>query len=171
MRSSLLLLALAGGLASACAGGGGDTNEVDVVVQSDLGNSAMLSGLIVRWASGTVPVPDGAGFSNPHPVFPMTLAFRAPHPPFSLNLGFQLQAEETAPRDTLTIFRSLSDVEIVAGQRLMVPFPLFAKCACVGTACAQPLGDPDCDDVITPVLEPFDPAVASASPDQTFDVD
>jgi len=44
----------------------------------------------------------------------------------------------------------------------MLLLPMNRACACQGTSCPSP-GDPECDNIEQPTLEPFDPAVAPPS--------
>ena len=40
----------------------------------------------------------------------------------------------------------------------MLVVPMMRACACQGTSCPGP-GNPDCDELHAPALQPFDPAV------------
>jgi hypothetical protein len=170
MRPSLLFLGLAAGLASGCAGAAATKmSEVDIVVQSDLGDSAMIARLRSSWATGGAQLSIGAGAATPNPVLPMTLAFRSPQPPSGLDLQFQLEGQDSTGGGVYVV-RSLLDVQLVDGQRLMLPLPLVAACACQGSTCPPP-GNPDCEDLTAPALLPVDPGVAPVSQAETFYVD
>jgi hypothetical protein len=45
---------------------------------------------------------------------------------------------------------------------MMLVLPMNRACACQGTSCPSP-GDPECDNIDQPALQPFDSAVAPPS--------
>ena len=68
----------------------------------------------------------------------------------------------TSPSPALVISRTVTDIRFVPGQTMMLVLPMNRACACQGTSCPSP-GNPECDNIDQPTLQPFDPAVAPPS--------
>ena len=62
--------------------------------------------------------------------------------------------------------KTVSDVRFVAGEKRMLVLPMSRACACEGTTCPLP-GNPACDSLRNPALEPLNPNVAPPSPMMT----
>jgi len=124
-------------------------------------------------------------------VVPITLAGTAgyvlaglPHqaqlPP--LSVGFVSMGETTSFSFVVRLFvnvattppeivasRTVSDVRFAGGETVMLRLSLPRVCACHGTSCPLP-GNPACDNLQNPRLEPFDPDKAPPSTMMTYPV-
>jgi len=90
-------------------------------------------------------------------AFPLSIGFSSGGTQ-SFSLTVQL-LRAAAGTQTIVVSRSITNIRFVAQETMMLVVPLFRACACQGTSCPNP-GDPDCDNLASPALEPFDPAVA-----------
>jgi len=148
--------------------------EVVVVLQSDLVVPTDFDGTRFDMNAGAV-APSGqpgsfttlTGVAEP---FPLSIAFLPqettetfPVATASFSLRVQLQRGVVAgpPLETV-VTRAITDIRFVDEQRMMVVVPLLRACACTGTSCPNP-GNPDCDDIKSPTLQPWDPAVSPPS--------
>ena len=64
---------------------------------------------------------------------------------------------------SLIVSRSITDIAFSTGRQMILVVPMLRACACQGTSCPGP-GNPDCDDIAAPSLQPFDPAAAPPTP-------
>jgi hypothetical protein len=77
--------------------------------------------------------------------------------------SFHVTLGRVYPPQNPVISRSATGIRFVEGETMMLVVKLPAACACVGTNCPNPGAFPDCDNLVSPPLEPFDPAVAPVS--------
>ena len=63
---------------------------------------------------------------------------------------------------SIVVDRTVTDIRFVDEQTMMLVVDLPRVCACQGTSCPSP-GNPLCDNIDRPALQPFDPAVAPPS--------
>jgi hypothetical protein len=61
---------------------------------------------------------------------------------------------------TIAVARTVSDIRFTDQRTMMLVLPMWRACSCQGTTCPSP-GNPDCDNIQQPTLQPFDPAVAT----------
>ena len=160
---SLLLLALAG-----C--DPPQPTDVVVVLQSDLAIPTETDGLEISVSAGPVaPLPNGAQSVNETDAltghFPFSLVFT----PGAMTTSFSLTAQlllnlfgTTGSPPSLIVSRTVTDVPFSAHRQMMLVLPMLRACACQGTSCPGP-GNPDCDAIAAPSLQPYDPAVAPPS--------
>jgi len=81
----------------------------------------------------------------------------------SLYEGFSLPTAELMACETpLVVSRTVTDIRFVADRSMMLVLPMNRECACVGTTCPS-AGNPHCDNLDAPTLQPFDPEVAPPS--------
>lgn len=143
-----------------------DITEVALVVQSDLDVPADVEIMDVSSVVGPF-----APQVNPFFVTGVALT------PFPLSVGFESGGITTTFSVTVRLFkgvspttgtpqllasRTVTDIRFVPGQTMMMLLPLNRVCACQGTSCPS-VGDPECDNIDRPTLQPFDPAVAPPS--------
>jgi len=154
--------------------------EVVVVMQSDLTVPGETDGLQLSIAVGaSAPQPNGVQSLNvaiplsASPTFPAEIGIDAG--PMTANFSMTAQLLHgltgTVPAN-IVVSRSVTDVQFVAHTRLMLVLPLMRACACQGTTCPGP-GNPDCDAIVGPTLQPVDPALVPPgmlAPFGTFEI-
>jgi hypothetical protein len=155
-------------LASVVAGCRPSITEVVVVLQSDLVVPADADAIQVAMDAGPAAPMIGqrgaAAIMNGLTAgFPLAIGFTSGGmtPNFSLVVQLQLQSRAGGP-PSIVVSRTISDIRFVDEKTMMVVVPLLRACACDGTSCPS-AGDPACDAIRTPTLQPFDPAVAPPS--------
>jgi hypothetical protein len=157
----VVLVALAG------CGGESPPTEVVVVLQSDLVIPSETDGIQMSVSAGAAaPIPSGAQSINEGASlrgdFPVSLAFTAGEMTTSLSLTAQLLLNLFSPIGTspsVVVSRTITDVRFSPHTKMMLVVPMLRLCACHGTSCPVP-GNPECDNIAGPSLQPFDPEVA-----------
>jgi len=138
--------------------------EVVLVLESDLAIPAEVDTLQMGIAAGpTAPMVGNfqtvpTQFFLTGNFFPLSVGFGSAGGTSSFSLTVQLLRSASA----IVISRNITDIRFVREQTMMLVVPLLRACACQGTTCPNP-GDPDCDNLTSPALQPFDPAVAPPS--------
>jgi hypothetical protein len=141
-----------------------DLTQVVLVIQSDLQVPTDVETLDVTSAPGA--------FSPPASLFPINTETL---PPFPLSVGFESGGQTASFSVTARLFRGVStgnpflvisrtvtDIHFVPDETMMLVLAMNRECACQGTSCPSP-GNPACDNIVHPELQPFDPAVAPPS--------
>jgi len=62
----------------------------------------------------------------------------------------------------LVVSRTVTDIRFVPDKSMMLVLSMNRECACQGTSCPSS-GNPACDSIDQPKLQPFDPAIAPPS--------
>jgi len=143
-----------------------DITEVALVVQSDLQVPSDVEVIDVAYVVGPFAPqvnPFFGGTGQALTPFPLSVGFESAGmtTTFSITVRF-FKGLTTAPSPTLVISRTVTDIRFVPGQTMMLVLPMNRACACQGTSCPSP-GNPECDNIDQPALQPFDPAVAPPS--------
>jgi hypothetical protein len=94
-------------------------------------------------------------------AFPLSMGFGSAGATRAFSVTVQLLRNAAFPA-TIVVSRTITNIRFVDQQTMMLTVPLFRACACQGTSCPNP-GDPDCDNLASPALQPFDPALAPPS--------
>jgi hypothetical protein len=142
-----------------------DITEVALVVESDLDVPADVEEMDVAYVVGPFAPqvsPFFGGNGQPIAPFPLSVGFESDGMTASFSITVRLFKAVTSPSPALVISRTVTDIRFVAGQTMMLVLPMKRACACQGTSCPSP-GNPECDNIDQPVLQPFDPAVAPPS--------
>ena len=158
--SSLCLLA-------AVAGCHDPLTQVVIVFQSDLDTPNDADGIQMIAAEGAL-APGGSGpvFGSAGPLpgtFPLSVGVTSAGATASFSFTVELLAgfNNNQP-PSIVVNRTVTDIRFVDEQTMMLVLPLLRVCACQGTSCPNP-GNPLCDNVDKPTLQPFDPAIAPPS--------
>jgi len=148
---------------------------VVVVLQSDLEVPRETDGLQVAIAAGAVaPQPNAPQTSviglrlSGSGDLPAAIGIKAG--PTSSSFSMTAQLLDLASGTSLpgiVVSRSIADVRFVPDSKLMLVVPMLRACACEGTSCPLP-GNPDCDNIIAPTPQPFDPAVVPPGTSMPF---
>jgi hypothetical protein len=152
-------------LLAAAAGCRDDVTEVVVVLEGDLRIPTEADGLFVAMNAG--PQAPTGGFATSSVIsglaFPLSFGFTSEgtSPSFSITVQF-VHGVTQGVVPTIVVSRTITDIRFVDQKTMMLVVPFLHVCACMGTSCPQP-GDPNCDSIQTPVLKPFDPALAPPS--------
>jgi hypothetical protein len=159
LTGALMVLLLAGCEAD-------ELTQVVLVVQSDLMVPGEVDGMDVAAIEGPYAPPVNPFFGGAAPAlgpFPRSVGFRSGGTTRSFSAVIRLfRGAPSLPTPTLVISRTVTDVRFVDDQTMMLLFPLNRMCACQGTTCPGP-GNPACDNLDAPELQPFDPAIAPPS--------
>lgn len=162
MRARLLtMLAAATPMLAGCHD---DFTQVALVVQSDLQVPADVDAMDVAAVPGSFAPPVnqffGSGAIGP---FPLSVGFESggSTPNFSITVRL-FRATAALGQPLLVVSRTVTDIRFVADRSMMLVLPMNRECACVGTTCPS-AGNPNCDNLDDPTLQPFDPAVAPPS--------
>jgi hypothetical protein len=142
-----------------------DLTQVALVVQSDLQVPSEVEAIDVASVEGPFSPPVNPFFSGtgvPLPPFPLSVAFASGGKTTSFSVTVRLFRAVTSGTPVLVVSRTVTDIRFVFGQTMMLVLAMNRACACQGTSCPGP-GDPACDNIERPTLEPFDPAVAPPS--------
>jgi hypothetical protein len=142
--------------------------EVALVLQSDLSIPIDADGVQVAVIGGPfAPDPTGRDASITAALlsgeFPVSLRVIEDRPESTFSTTVQLLQglDGGAAQPSIVLSRTVTDIPFSA-QKTMLVLPLLRRCACQGTTCPTP-GDPDCDNIDQPVLQPFDPMIAPPS--------
>jgi len=154
-------------LLAAAAGCHEPVTEVVVVLQSDLRVPTETDGILVSVNPGSVaPTAQLSMLATTQVIselaFPLSIGFTSEGTTPNFSITVQLQHGVTQFAPTIVVSRTITDVRFVDQQTMMLVVPFLRTCACMGTSCPSP-GDPSCDNIETPVLKPFDPALAPPS--------
>jgi hypothetical protein len=146
-------------IAAAC----NELTEVVLVIESDLMPFTEVNAFDATIAPGPVaPVPVNGLFVSGVTSFPLSIGFVSHGETKSFSLVARLLVGTPGAPQRLVVSRTVSDVRFVEGEVRMFVLTMPRACACQGTACPLP-GDPACDKLTNPTLEPFDPARAPRS--------
>jgi hypothetical protein len=144
-------------------------SEVVVVVQSDLSVPTDADALQFSLIAGSfAPNPNGAGSLTVAAFltgdFPVSQAVTADRMTTAFSMTVQLLhgLANGTQAPTIVVSRTVTDIRFGPQQSMMLQLPLLRRCACQGTTCPLP-GDPECDNIVQPPLQPLDPAVAPSS--------
>jgi len=158
-------------VSAGCAGSSRPRYDVVLVLQSDLSVPTEADGLQIQIVGGSsAPDPTGRNGNGVGVAlsggFPLSLRVLddAAQASFSTTVQLLSGLPGTSPA-TIVVRRTATDIRFPADGTMMLVLPLLRRCACQGTTCPAP-GDPDCDNIDHPALQPFDPAVA---PPSSFD--
>ena len=166
LRAPLLtMLAVAMPLV-AVAGCHDDFTQIALVVQSDLQVPTDVDAMDVASVMGSFAPPVNSFFNGPTGSigsFPLSVGFETggSTPNFSITVRL-FRGVGTLPQPTLVVSRTVTAIHFVPDHTMMLVLPMNRECACVGTTCPS-AGNPNCDNLDNPTLEPFDPAVAPPS--------
>ena len=143
-----------------------DITEVALVVQSDLEVPADVEVMDVASVPGPFAPQANPFFVGPGLAlvpFPLSVGFESGGmtTTFSITVRF-FKGLATSPSPMLVVSRTVTDIRFVPGQTMMLVLPMNRACACQGTSCPSP-GNPECDNIDQPVLQPFDATVAPPS--------
>jgi len=147
-----------------------DLSEVVLVVDSDLIVPTEVEGFDLAIAPGPIAPPLGLTFFVP-PIsgFPLSVGFVSQSETTSFSFVVRLFANVAMMPPEIVVSRTVSDVRFVSGETVMLRLTLPRVCACHGTSCPLP-GNPACDNLSNPRLEPFDPDKAPPSTMMTYPV-
>lgn len=158
-------------LAAACAGCSDPPppTEVALVLQSDLSIPIDTDGAQVAVIGGPfAPDPISRGANTTAAVvsgeFPVSVRVTDDYSESSFSTTVQLLkglgGGTVLPE--IVVSRTVTDIRFSPQRTMMLVLSLLRHCACQGTTCPAP-GDPDCDNIDQPTLQPFDPTIASPS--------
>jgi hypothetical protein len=143
-----------------------ELTQVVLVVQSDLTIPSEVDGMDVTSIEGPFapPVSPFLSFGGALDAFPRSVGYQSGGVTRSFSVTVRLfrGVSQQTSTPTLIISRTVTDVSFVEGQTMMLLFPLTRACACDGTTCPSP-GNPACDNLVAPEVQPFDPAIAPPS--------
>lgn len=155
-------------LLSVLAGCRDDLTQVVVVIQSDLVVPTETDSIQTLVAEGPL-APDAGGFNGfggSGPLvggFPLSFGVKTDGHTPSFSFSVQLtKGFNSGSAPQIVVKRTFTDVGFVDEQTLMLVVSMPRACACQGTACPAP-GDPQCDGINRPMLQPFDPMMAPPS--------
>jgi len=164
MRARLLLTMLAAATPM-LAGCHDDFTQVALVIQSDLQVPADVDAMDVGAIPGSSAPPVNQFFGPAGAIgpFPLSVGFESggSTPNFSITVRL-FRGVGTLAQPTLVVSRTVTDIRFVADRSMMLVLPMNRECACVGTTCPS-AGNPNCDNLAAPTLQPFDPEVAPPS--------
>jgi hypothetical protein len=158
-------LALLPSLTVVLAGCRHDVTEVALVVQSDLAVPADVEAIDVASVAGPFAPPASEFFGNGQTLapFPLSVGFESGGTTNAFSVTVRLfKGVATPPSPAVVVSRTVTDIRFVSEQTMMLVLPMNRACACQGTSCPGP-GDPECDNIDQPALQPFDAAVAPPS--------
>jgi hypothetical protein len=141
-----------------------DLTQVALVIQSDLDIPAEVETMETTSVAGPF-APPANQFNATGPALP----------PFPLSIGFESGGQTPNFSVTVRLFkgintgnpflvasRTVTDIRFVPDKTMMFVLTMNRECACQGTSCPA-VGNPACDNIDKPELQPFDPAVAPPS--------
>jgi hypothetical protein len=158
-------------LLAAVAGCHDPLTQVVVVFQSDLEIPTETDGIEILASSGPfAPVSGTVGFNAEAPLpggdFPLSIGVDSAGATSTFSMTVQLLRGFTNSNPQagplIVVNRTITDIRFVDQKTMMMVVPLLRVCACQGTSCPGP-GNPQCDSIETPMLLPFDAAVAPPS--------
>lgn len=144
-------------------------SEVVVVLDSDLAIPSEVNAVDMAVITGPIAPIDAATLQQSLAgEFPVPLGFvtRGNTSSFSFIVRLLVWETPTSALPEIVVVKTVSDVRFVAGEKRMLVLPMSRACACEGTTCPLP-GNPACDSLRNPALEPLDPNVAPPSPMMT----
>ena len=161
MRARLLtMLAAATPMLAGCHD---DFTQVALVIQSDLQVPTDVDSMDVAAVPGSFAPPVnqffGSGTIGP---FPLSVGFESGGSTPNFSITVRLFRGTATLGQLLVVSRTVTDIRFVEGGSMMLVLPMNRECACVGTSCPSP-GNPNCDNLDDPTLQPFDPEVAPPS--------
>lgn len=142
-----------------------DITEVALVVQSDLAVPSDVEAIDVASVAGPFAPqanPFFGGTGEALTPFPLSVGFESDGITTAFSITVRFFRGLTSPSPVLVVSRTVTDIRFVPGQTMMLVLPMNRACACQGTSCPS-AGDPACDNIDHPALQPFDPAVAPPS--------
>ena len=142
-----------------------DITEVALVVQSDLQVPSDVEVADVAYVVGPFAPqvnPFFGGTGQALAPFPLSVGFESDGMTTTFSITVRLFKGLTSPSPALVVSRTVTDIRFVHGQTMMLVLPMNRACACQGTSCPSP-GNPECDNIDQPTLQPFDAAVAPPS--------
>ena len=141
-----------------------DVTEVALVVQSDLAVPTDVEAMDVASVAGPFAPPANGFFGAGQTLapFPLSVGFESGGMTNTFSVTVRLFKGATSPSPAVVVSRTVTDIRFVSEQRMMLVLPMNRACACQGTSCPSP-GDPECDNIDHPALQPFDSAVAPPS--------
>jgi hypothetical protein len=144
-----------------------DPTEVVLVLESDLSIPGDIDGLDFPLASGPFAPSAPSFFVGSGPLigpFPLSIGFISygDTDTFSFVVRMFRDAFQGQP-PPLVISRTVTDVRFVDQRTMMLVLQMPRACACTGSTCPTPDDDPQCANIQTPALVPFDPLVAPPS--------
>jgi len=144
-----------------------DPTEVALVIESDLIIPSDIDGLDVTATSGAFAPSVPSFFVGSGPLvdlFPLSIGFISygSTDTFSFVVRLFHGVFQTSP-PTLVISRTVTNVHFVDQRTMMLVLELPRACACTGSTCPTPDADPQCANIESPTLLPFDPLVAPPS--------
>jgi hypothetical protein len=144
-----------------------DPTEVALVIESDLTIPGDIDGLDVTATSGPFAPSIPSFFVGSGPLlgpFPQSIGFISygSTDTFSFVVRLFHGVFQTSP-PTLVVSRTVTNVHFVDQRTMMLVLQMPRACACMGSTCPTPDTDPQCANIQTPELLPFDPAVAPPS--------
>jgi len=144
--------------------------QVVVVFQSDLDVPTETDGLGIFASEGPfAPDSNAASVNSGAPLlgshFPLSIGVDSAGATQTFSMTVQLFQGFASSQGTpplIVVNRTVTDIRFVDQQTMMLVLPLLRACACQGTSCPSP-GDPQCDNIDRPPLQPFNDAVAPPS--------
>lgn len=140
-----------------------ELTEVVLVVDSDLAIPGDVDWFDLTIAPGPIaPIATNFFVMPPAPpiqAFPLSVGFVSSGETASFSFVARLFINIATSTPELVVSRTVSEVRFASGQTRMLRLSLPRACACDGTSCPLP-GDPLCENLRNPILEPFDPAAA-----------
>jgi hypothetical protein len=153
-------------LSAGCGGAAPPPTEVVVVMQSDLSIPTDVDAVQFFVVGGPLaPVESsnfgGAKLQGDFPVSARVMDDRSASS-FSAIALLLKSSGDVAPSLSIVVRRTVTDIPFSAHETMMLVLPMLRRCACQGSTCPLP-GDPECDNIARPPLQPFDPAIAPPS--------
>jgi hypothetical protein len=142
-----------------------DITEVALVVESDLTIPGDVEAMDVASVAGPFAPQASSFFGGSGQLaapFPLSVGFVSDGETTAFSITVRLFKAFLSPSPALVVSRTVTDIRFVPGQTMMLILPMNRACACQGTTCPGP-GNPDCDNIAHPALQPFDSAVAPPS--------
>lgn len=166
-RAIFVTAALAAALTTA--GCHDDVTEVVLVMKGDLLIPTDVTNITVSSQLGLFePQPFGSNVQLSS--FPLSYGFVSPSGSNDL-FSVTVQLSRSVPPGFLTqpvVTRKIIGLRFVPEQTRMLVLPMLAACACHGTSCPNPGTNPDCDDLMRPETQPFDPTMAPPPSDNPW---
>ena len=137
-------------------------SEVVVVLDSDLAIPSEVNAVDMAVITGPIAPPPAATLpAVTRPRVPCAARFRhaGQHVELLVHREAGRLGHSTSALPEIVVAKTVSDVRFVAGQKRMLVLTMSRACACEGTTCPLP-GNPACDSLRNPALEPLDPNVA-----------
>lgn len=142
-----------------------DLTQVVLVIESDLDVPAEAEAMDVTSVEGPFAPPSNPFFTGsgvPLAPFPLSVGFESGGKTTSFSLTVRLFKGLNTTNPFLVISRTVTDIRFVPDKTMMLVLTMNRECACQGTSCPA-VGNPACDNIDKPDLQPFDSAVAPPS--------